>query len=96
MENGCTLILLTNSPFSVGATAPFSMLVTFVDAEWYFVTSLESGKIFLIVGDSLSWNANGILEAAATTANFNSAAVRRKTSSEENEFGLRIHRLSLI
>ena len=28
----------------VGATAPFSMQVAFVDAEWYFEASLESGK----------------------------------------------------
>ena len=38
---------------------------------------------FLIVGESLSWNANGILKAAATTAIFNSAAVRHNISSED-------------
>ena len=73
MENGCTLILLSNSLFSVGATAPFSMRMqlAFVNTEWYFEPSLESGKIFLIMGDSLSsYNANIILEAAATTAIF--------------------------
>ena len=67
----------------VGATAPFSMQVAFVDAEWYFEASMESGKTFLIVGDSLSWNANGILEAAATTAIFNSAAVYHNTSFKD-------------
>ena len=70
-ENGCTLILLSNSLFSVGATAPFSMRmqVAFVDVEWYFEPSLESGKIFLFVhGRQL--NTNIILEAAATTAIF--------------------------
>ena len=44
---------------------------------------LGNWKIFLIVGDSLSWNANGILEAAVTTAIFNSAAVFHNTSSKD-------------
>ena len=36
---------------SIGATASLIIQVAFVEAERYFDTIFESGKIFLIVGD---------------------------------------------
>jgi hypothetical protein len=49
--------------------------VAFVEAEWYLDAIFESGNTLLIVGDKLSWNANGTLELAVKTAICSSASV---------------------
>ena len=50
-EKGCTFMLSRMLLISIGATASFNIQVAFVEAEWYFDAILESGKIFLMVGD---------------------------------------------
>ena len=51
MGKGCVFMVSSRVLMSVGATALFSIQVAFLEAEWYCEASLESGNIFLIMGD---------------------------------------------
>lgn len=47
-------MLATKPEMSTGATAPFSIHVAFVEAEWYLDAIFESGKRSRMAGESLS------------------------------------------